>query len=202
MAYETVNASWPAGTHDGCDLKPTPQEAMAAARRLWRFAMKRPWRGPVRLTSGKRYTRIRRGVLYVNPDHCGMGWHQLVHSMSHRCAFRLYPGKKPHSPQHAFLEKEMIQHVITSGWLEGKLRRPEKVKPAVDLQEVRHQRVLARVKAWEAKRKRAETALRKLRRQVRYYAARRSSPSPTRASAAPTQVSGDSLALNLSNCSA
>lgn len=166
MAYESVNAVWPAGSQA---IKPAPQEAVAAARRLWRFAMKRPWRGPIKLTSGRRFTRIRRGVLYVNPDHCGMGWHQLVHSMSHRCAFRLYPGKKPHGPQHAFLEKEMIAYVVRSGWLDGKLRRPEKPKPAVDLRQVRRERALAAMKRWEAKKRRAENALRKLRRQVARY---------------------------------
>lgn len=171
MAYESVNAVWPEGTREGRDLKPTPQEAMSAARRLWRLAMKRPWRGKVELTTGNRYTRIRRGVLYVNPDHCGMGWHQLIHSLSHRCAFRLYPGKKPHSPQHAFLEREMIAHVVRSGWLDGKLRRPEKPAPqVVDVRQQRQQRVLDRIAKWEAKRKRAETALRKLRRQRAYYA--------------------------------
>lgn len=45
--------------------------------------------------------------------------------------------------------------------------RPAKPKPAI--REVRAARVAERIKAWEAKRKRADTALRKLRRQARYY---------------------------------
>jgi hypothetical protein len=42
-------------------------------------------------------------------------------------------------------------------------------KPKPDLRTVRAARVAARIKSWTTKRKRAETALRKLRRQARYY---------------------------------
>lgn len=160
--YQTVNAQWP-------DKLPplTAQEAVAAVKRLWRFAMKRPlptrrWR----FTSGNRYNNLYRGI--INPER---GWHDLVHHVSHRCHARLYPGEKAHDEfgRHAFLEKQMIQHVIASGWLDGKLRRDRPAKPKPDVRAIRHQRVVARIEAWESKRKRAETALRKLRRQRRYY---------------------------------
>jgi hypothetical protein len=110
--YHSVNGAWPEGTNDGRDLKPTPQEAISAAKRLYRLAMKRPFRGKVELTSGNRQTWMRCGVLYVNPDEQdrwrgGGGWHELVHSMSHLCARKLHPNAKPHDPQHVFLEKEM-----------------------------------------------------------------------------------------------
>jgi len=168
--YATVNGQWPEGTNEGRDLKPTPQEALSAARRLYRFAMGRPFKGKMRLTSGRRYTSIRGGVFTVNPDRGGNGWHSIVHLVSHHCAARLYPKAKPHSGQHAFLEREMIRHVVESGWLDGKLRRPEKLAaPKPPVQAIRQQRVLARIKTWEAKRARAERALRKLRRQARYY---------------------------------
>lgn len=182
--YHSVNGAWPEGTNDGRDIKPTPQEAMSAAKRLYRFAMKRPFKGKVKLTSGNRYTWIKSGVLYVNPDQgagivnrhlggklmrSGGGWHELVHAMSHYCASRLYPRGKPHGAQHAFLEKEMIEHVVNSGWLEGKLKRPEKPQPEIDVKQIRRDRVLRRIEAWEAKRRRAENALKKLRKQARYY---------------------------------
>jgi hypothetical protein len=172
--YQSVNGEWPEGTNDGRDLKPTPQEALSAAKRLYRFAMKKPFRGKVVLTSGRRDTLIRRHVMYVNPDRKswfdkGGGWHEIVHGLSHYCAYRLYPGSKPHDSRHAFLEREMIKHVVSSGWLEGKLRRPEKPKAKVDLKEVRRKRIEKRLVEWAAKRKRAETALKKLRRQARYY---------------------------------
>jgi hypothetical protein len=54
--YHSVNSRWPEGTHEGRDLRPSPQEAVAAARRLYRFAMKKPFPGKVRITSGNRYT--------------------------------------------------------------------------------------------------------------------------------------------------
>jgi hypothetical protein len=47
-----------------------------------------------------------------------------------------------------------------------------KTKPSIS--EVRAARVAASIKQWEAKRKRAETALRKLRKRMRYYERRRS----------------------------
>lgn len=185
--YHSVNGAWPENTNDGRDLKPSPQEAMSAAKRLYRLAMKKPFRGKVVLTSGRRRTWIKYGIMYVNPDEGGGlnrhvkllggvpymrkggGWHELVHSMSHYCAYRLYPRAKPHGPQHAFLEKEMIDHVVKSGWLDGKLKRPEKQKEPIDIRQVRNDRIQARIRTWEAKRKRAERALVKLRRQARYY---------------------------------
>lgn len=184
--YATVNALWPEGTNEGRDLVPTAQEAVTACKRLYRFAMGRPFQGRVQVTSGNRRTWIRRGVLIVNPDEgsgpprCfvdgvpvrrGGGWHEIVHSMSHYCANRLYSRKvRGHSSQHAFLEKQMIDKVVSSGWLTGALKRPERpAKPRADVREVRAARVVARIKKWQARRKRAETELRKLRQKARYY---------------------------------
>lgn len=182
--YQRVNGTWPEGTREGRALKPAPQEAVTAARRLYRFAMKRPFRGKVKLTSGNRFTWVRRGVLYVNPDfksgpphssadgapvNPGGGWHELVHAMSHYCARCLYPNQRPHDGRHAFLEQSMIEHIVNSGWLEGKLKPPERRKRKIDLRQVRYERIEARIAAWEAKRRRAERALRNLRQQVAYY---------------------------------
>jgi hypothetical protein len=66
----------------------------------------------------------------------------------------------------------MIKHVVHSGWLEGKLKRPEKRKaPRVpkDLPAIRHKRVLKRIIVWTGKQKRADRMLRQLRRQQKYY---------------------------------
>lgn len=99
--YQGVNRSWPEGTSDGRNLKPTPQEALSAARRLYRFALKKPFKGKMKLTSGNRYTWIRSGVFYVNPDYRGGGWHELVHLISHQMAQRLYPNHPSHGGRHA-----------------------------------------------------------------------------------------------------
>ena len=166
--YQSVNGAWPEGTNEGRDLKPTPQEAMSGARRLYRKAFGRPFKGTMKLTSGRRVTWIRRGVFYVNPDERGNGgWHEIVHSVSHYACNRLHPNAKGHGAQHAFIERELIQYVVDSGWLEGKLRRPE--KPPTDARTIKAERVAQRLAAWEAKHRRAETALRKLRKQARYY---------------------------------
>lgn len=165
--YQSVNGAWPEGTRDGRDLKPTPQEARAGARKLYRIAMGKSWTGPVKITSGRRYTYPRWGVFSVNPDQRGGGWHEIVHSISHYAARRLYG--EAHGPRHAFIERELIKAVVNGGWLEGKLRKPEKPKVAADIKAIRRQRVLDRMEAWESKKKRAETALRKLRRQQAYY---------------------------------
>ena len=161
MKYEAVNGQWP-------ETIPalTGEEAVAAAKRLYRFAMKKPWKGKWALTSGRRYTWPRRGVFYVNPGRenwsaAAGGWQDLVHMMSHYCHRQLHPGHKPHDGRHHFLEKEMVAYVIKSGWLEGKLRPKVRVKIAPD----RLAGLEARAARWETKRRRAETALRKIARQ-------------------------------------
>ena len=164
--YVSVNGAWP----DGELPIPSPQEALSGAKRLYRLVMGHKWRGKWQLTSGKRYTWPANGVYHVNPNgrYFG-GWRDIVHLMSHQCHRRLYPRHKPHDGRgtHAFIERTMIEHVVKSGWLDGKLKRPEKPKP--DVQQARQQRVLARIEKWQAKHKRAETALKKLKRQARYY---------------------------------
>ena len=52
MAYERVNGAWPEGTNDGRDLKPTPQEALAGAKRLYRKAFGRPYKGKFIIATG------------------------------------------------------------------------------------------------------------------------------------------------------
>lgn len=169
MAYEQVNDQWP----DDIDSRAmTEAEAIGAAKRLWRFAMKRPYRGRFVITSGNRYSGPgwHSATFRVNPKGHHFGpWRDLVHDLSHNCAWRLHPGAPPHGTQHHFLEKEMVSYVIRSGWLDGKLRSRAKERPPVD----KLARVLARVASWEAKKLRAERALRKLRRTVAYYEKKR-----------------------------
>jgi len=159
MRYAAVNSAWPPAVPTL-----TGPEAASAARRLYRFGMKRAWKGPVKLTSGNRYTWIYHGELRVNP---GKGWRGLVHDMSHLVHRYQHPDKSGHDMRHEFLEGEMVAYVIASGWLQGKLK--PKTKPKPPLQEVRHARVLQRLADWKRKAKRAATAIRKLERQRKYY---------------------------------
>jgi len=193
--YDNVNAVWP----DECPI-PSPQEALTGARKLVRLALtlkrepsKDPsrqvqptpkFRGEFKLTSGNRYTYPRRGVFYVNPDqsdHRFRGWKGIVHDISHWAGRRLYPDYDPHDHRHAFIERTLAEHVVKNGWLDGKLKRPKKPKPVIDLKAARAARIDQRITAWERKRKRAETALKKLRQQQRYYAQRAEAAMPVAA---------------------
>lgn len=161
--YERTNDTWP-------ERVPalTGPEAVRALRRLYRFATGRTMRTPVKLTTGNRDTWPRRGVWYVNPS---KGWRDLVHLVSHYCWAQSHPGERPHSKAHARLEARMIREVIRRGYLDGKLRDPERApaEPGPSVQRVRYDRTLASIERWEAKAKRAEVALRKLRRRAAYY---------------------------------
>lgn len=169
--YETrVNALWPDGLP-----KLTAEEARRAARRLYRFVMKRKCPYPIVATKGNRYSYIRavgrRGwqtkrktSLVVNYER---GWQAMVHELSHTFFRRLRPGDKPHDRPHAGLEASMIQYVLDHGWLDGKLAA--KPKATVDVRTKRKQQTLDGIARWETKLKRANNALKKLRRRLAYY---------------------------------
>jgi hypothetical protein len=164
--YERVEALW-------VPHMPLPaltaEEAIRAARKLYRFIYGHKFPYSIRVTSGNRYTRMRA----VNPDR---GWHGLVHSLSHN----FDPNRKPHSGGHARLEIRMIKEVIKRGWLSGSLKQPEKPKPEKrDERAAKFLRVEAAIERWEAKLRRAQNALKKLERQRKYYARTQAQPSAT-----------------------
>jgi hypothetical protein len=164
--YERVNAAWPPGPLPAL----TAAEAASAARRLYRFGYslfdrKRAYRGPVRITSGRNYSYVRSGVLRVNPE---KGWHDLVHDLSHYVHSRC-TNEAAHRGGHAFVERVMIEHVVKSGWLTGTLKRPEKPKLVRNVKADNYANAISRLKRWETKAKRAQTAIRKLRISVRRY---------------------------------
>lgn len=165
--YERVNAQWPSPIP-----KLTEPEAIAAAKRLYRFGMKRTWRGPIRVTSGNRYTWIRRGEMVVNPSH---GWHGLIHLLSHYCHSRRHPEERPHSRTHARMELRMVKEVVKRGWLNGSLSRRAQESARVVAERAAYRgtddfklaQLLAREKRWVTRTKRAATALKKIRRAIR-----------------------------------
>lgn len=61
----------------------------------------------------------------------------------------------------------MISHVVGSGWLDGKLKRPE--KPKANPADLRYRRIVDAITRWESKERRAKNALKKLQRQKAYY---------------------------------
>src|SRR4051812_46509336 len=148
--YQSVNGKWPESTREGRDLVPTEQEAITGAKRLYRKAMGKAFKGKVKATSGRRYTWIRSGVMYVKPNMDGKGgWHEIVHGLSHYAARRLWG--EAHGARHAFIERELVEYVMTHGFLEGKLKRETKPKPPV--KELRYTSIITRIKKWETKQK-------------------------------------------------
>jgi hypothetical protein len=177
MSHETglwdrlVNSKWPHSMPI-----PNEKEAIAGAKRLYKKAMGRPWRGAVKVTSGNRHTWVRRGTLVVNPNEVRWngsgGWAEIVHSISHYAHWRLNPKDAPHSSKQSYIERDLTDYVIAQGWLEGKLKRPKHDASKKDIVSERYQRILARETIWEKKFKRAKNALAKARRERRAYEAR------------------------------
>ena len=142
-------------------------EAIRAAKRLYRLVMGKPWHGTWKAGRGnhRTYPRWKTGpVFLVNP---GQGWHDMVHDLSHACWRRMKPGARPHAAGHAYVERQMIEYVVTHGWLDGKLKPKE--KPKVDVKAKRYASIVKRLAQWERRKKRAETAIKKLKRQATGY---------------------------------
>lgn len=162
--YRRVNAAWPA------TVPPiTNDEAIRAARKLYRFARGRTWTGEVRIVTGNRNTWVRGGVLVVNPS---QGWKEIVHLLSHYC-YRPVDGERPHGPGHARAEMRMIREVIRRDWLSGVLKSPDPIEtPAPTADDKRAAKITNlrdRLARWEGKRKRADNAIAKIRRSLRAY---------------------------------
>lgn len=158
--YRRVNALWPA------EVPPlTPLEAIRAARKLYRFVTGKTFpAASVRLTSGNRFTDIRRGVMFVStePRFGRHAWDRLVHELSHTLCHA------PHGAEHARLEMRMIREVLRRGWLNGTLKDKPKIEmPAPDKKAIKYARTLAAIKRWTTKATRAENALKKLNRSLR-----------------------------------
>jgi hypothetical protein len=148
--YDAVNKAWP-------DTLPaiTREEARRAAKRLFRHFAKRDTRW------------LRRCWVSAKPTTSHLrGWHRLVHDISHRIHSLHLPHFLDHGGAHADLERKMVEYVLSKGWLAGTLKPkvtpPRKPGPADKL--AAHREALKR---WETKRKRAETAIKKLRLRIR-----------------------------------
>lgn len=163
--YSRVNAAWP-------ESVPvlTAAEQVHIARRMYRFIVGATWSGSVRLTSGNRYSWIRNHTLIVNPEIPIDSTRGLVHLLSHKFTTLTIRGGKPHGADHARIELRMIKEIVKRGYLTGALKKKEKpAKPVADPQSVKYARILAGIDRWQRKAKRAETALKKLRRRAKHY---------------------------------
>ena len=171
-----INSKWPEGMKP-----PSPKEAITGAKRLYRFAMGRPWKGEVKLTSGNRHTWIRGRVMSVNPHRqrsSFSGWDEIVHGLSHYCHYLLNPQERPHGNGQLRIEANMCRYVLDHGFLEGKLKRKSKPKPTkLEQHQVELEKVDAIIKKWESKERRAHTALKKWR--AKRYRMRKNPPAFT-----------------------
>jgi hypothetical protein len=129
VKYASINGAWPA------ELPTiTNREAIELVRRLYRKFMGRKVTVPLRIATGNRLTWHRGDRFDVNPNRVAWrenhrpGWHDIVHLLSHCVHGRKYPAHQPHAATHAWTERCMIEHVVSSGWLEGKLKRPARPK--------------------------------------------------------------------------
>lgn len=164
---------------------PSEQEAESGAKRLFRFAMKKPFKGKVTFTSGNRYTWIysrHHAARHQNVWMKESGWHmrinrkddwgEIVHLLSHWCNYRLSPKDKAHSNSQLSLESRMTKYAIDAGFLRGKLKSKTKEKPKRDLVVERHAKIVARVENWKKKSKRAESMLKRAERELKIYSNR------------------------------
>jgi len=153
-----VNSVWPK------ELPPmTDNVARRAFRALYHHRFGKPWRG-----HKLRIVRGRRRRTYWNRLAPDSGWHAFIHDLSHDFHAKQYPKEKPHGPMHGAVERDLIEQVLARGWLNEAPKAP-KAKPERNIIGERKAAVALRLAKWEAKRKRAETAIKKLRRQMTYY---------------------------------
>ncbi len=137
-----------------------PTHAMSFVRAMWKAETGRKFRWKIRIGTGNRRTWLHGGVFTVNPN---QGWHDVNHDMGHFIERRM--GGGAHTDSQLRRERNGA-HLIVRKFLETK-PPPEKKKS--DMVTVRAARVTAGIRRWEAKLRRASTALKKLKKQQRYY---------------------------------
>lgn len=163
----------------------TPEESIVAARKLYRHAFGKAFTGRVELTTGNRFTWVRRGVLYVNPDKREgqtRGLRSIVHDLSHYAHYRKNPKDAPHSIRQARLERDLATFALDRNWHRGGLAKPEPAakpepepKPAVDKVVQRYRRMVSRRDRWKADLDRAKRLFAKADAEVRAYRRRHGS---------------------------
>ncbi len=163
--WKAVDDAWP----DDMPV-PTGPEAIKGAKRLYKRAMGRPWKGPVKLTSGRNHTWIRRGVLVVNPNETNdWGWKGIVHSISHYAHMRLNPNLRPHDAKQAYLERDLAEYAVKSGFLGGKLKSRAKPKVKESVVVTRAMKAEKMLALHQKKLKREQKLVAKWQAKCRYY---------------------------------
>lgn len=136
--------------------------AKSYVRAFWKQEMGKPFPYKIRIGSGNRNTWLQGRVFTVNPN---AGWSDINHDMSHFIHWR--KTGLSHKGGHMSVERDGAA-LIRRRFLESG-PKPEKAKPEVSLVAKRAASVDRRIVGWEKKLKRAKTALKKLKKQKRYY---------------------------------
>lgn len=136
--------------------------AKSYVRAFWKQEMGRPFPYKIRIGSGNRNTWLQGRVFTVNPN---AGWHDINHDMSHFIHWRRTG--LSHQGGHMSVERDGAALIRRRFLEEGP--PPVKAKPEIDLVAKRAASVDRRIVGWEKKLKRAAKALKKLRKQKRYY---------------------------------
>jgi hypothetical protein len=155
----------------------SPEDTVAAARKLYRHAMGKPWPGKWVVTSGRRHTWPNRGTFYVNPNRYGGGLRQVVHLISHWCHRRLHPGDKPHSIRQLRLEAKLTRFAVARWGKNAVTPEPKAAAPAAatevkakpDKVVQRYRRMITRRDRWADQLARAKRLAAKAEAEVRAY---------------------------------
>lgn len=176
--YQEINDMW--GQDPKTMRKPTGPEAIKACRLLIKEGFRAFGDGPkdhrvrqrrtFKLTSGRRSTYPRSGVWYVNPNERNRGLAEIVHSVSHVIHNRVHPHHAGHS-FHVSIERHLVEYCLKMRWIEDgfkmKVRAPKAKPTPVDRKVIRLDSARKRLKAWQTKAKRAQTAIKKLAQQIK-----------------------------------
>ncbi len=138
-----------------------PNLAKSFVRAMWKQEMggKLPWK--LRIGSGNRRTWMNDFVFTVNPD---QGWHDINHDMSHFIERR--GSGRAHTDNQVRLESAGARLIVRRFLRDDPYVDPKKGRDRVA---ERAARVDNGIPRWESKLKRAVNALRKLKKQQRYY---------------------------------
>lgn len=141
-------------------------EAERAARKLHRHFGSPELGGPLAVRS--RFSGKARRC-WISPQATAghfKGWGRLIHDVSHTIFRRRHPGWRPHDGGHAALEAEIAAYVSGSGWLTGTLKAIQSpLQTTAEKRADKLARIETRLKSWTTKAKRADTAIKKLKRQ-------------------------------------
>lgn len=95
------------------------------------------------------------------------GWGRLIHDVSHMLQQYRHPKLRPHDSTHHQIERDVQVYVEAQGMLSPTPKPTVQGRNSEAYRAARYVNVCERLKRWESKRKRAETAIRKLSRQKR-----------------------------------